>query len=125
MRPRPGAHVTRVGLTLKEREAIHRDARMLELMSYGLTGLAAAVAIAFCFAYRDELSRAWEKSSFDLIDSTPSSDPSTRFGGSVGKQQERVPASLLRTTALAEAGPGAICSESFQNDPGRVQAVHG
>jgi hypothetical protein len=27
---------------------------MLQLMSYGLTGLAAVVVIAFCFAYGDE-----------------------------------------------------------------------
>ena len=98
---------------------------MLELMSFGLTGLAAAVAIAFCFAYRDELSRAWEKSSFDLIDTAPSNDSPTRLGGSVGKQQERAPASFLGTTVPAGTGVGAIYNQSLKNDPGRVQAVHG
>ena len=36
---------------------------MLELMSYGLTGLAAAVVLASCFAYSDESSTAREKRS--------------------------------------------------------------
>jgi len=36
---------------------------MLELMSYGLTGLAAAVVLASCFAYSDKASTAPEKRS--------------------------------------------------------------
>ena len=40
---------------------------MLELMSYGLTGLTAALVIAFCFAYGDELPPTREKFSHGLI----------------------------------------------------------
>ena len=40
---------------------------MLELMSYGLTGLAAVVVIAFCFAYGDEF-LFLEQRSIDLMD---------------------------------------------------------
>ena len=41
---------------------------MLELMSYGLTGLAAVVVIAFCFAHGDEFSPGLEKGSIDQMD---------------------------------------------------------
>jgi hypothetical protein len=34
---------------------------MLELMSYGLTGLATVVVIAFCFAFSEEFSLVSEK----------------------------------------------------------------
>ena len=40
---------------------------MLELVSYGLTTLAAITVTAFCFAYGDELPPALEKPSFDPI----------------------------------------------------------
>ena len=38
---------------------------MLELMSYGLTGLAAVVVMAFCFAYGERSSLAPEKHSIE------------------------------------------------------------
>jgi hypothetical protein len=41
---------------------------MLELVSYGLTGLAAVVVIASGFAYSDEFSLGLEKRSIDLMD---------------------------------------------------------
>lgn len=33
---------------------------MLELMSYGLTGLTAMLVISFCFSYKDELADSKE-----------------------------------------------------------------
>ena len=41
---------------------------MLELMSYGLTVLAAVVVMAFCFAYGEESSLIPEKHSIDRKD---------------------------------------------------------
>jgi hypothetical protein len=40
---------------------------MLGLISYGLTGLAAIVVIAFCFAYSEAFSPGQEKRSFDRM----------------------------------------------------------
>jgi hypothetical protein len=40
---------------------------MLVLVSYGLTGLAAVVVVAFCFAYSNEFSLL-EQRSIDLMD---------------------------------------------------------
>jgi len=40
---------------------------MLELVSYGLTGLAAVVVIAFCFAYSETFSPGQEKRSIDRM----------------------------------------------------------
>jgi hypothetical protein len=40
---------------------------MLELMSYGLTGQAAIVVIAFCFAYSETFSPGQEKHSVDRM----------------------------------------------------------
>lgn len=40
---------------------------MVELTSYGLTGLTAILAIAFCLAYGDELAPTREKFSYGLI----------------------------------------------------------
>jgi hypothetical protein len=47
---------------------------MLELMSYGLTGLTAMLVMAFCFAYGDELPRTREKSSYGLINNAHVND---------------------------------------------------
>jgi hypothetical protein len=49
---------------------------VVELMSYGLTGLTAMLVIAFCFAYGDELPRTREKSSYDPINHAPRNDSS-------------------------------------------------
>jgi hypothetical protein len=43
---------------------------MLELVSHGLTGLAAVVVIAFCFEYCDEFSLL-EQRPIELMDKTP------------------------------------------------------
>ena len=106
---------------------------MLELSSYGLMGLAAMLIIAFYFAYGDEFPPARKTSSFDLINSadlnysqmieTGTGNP--QFQGTVGKQQETAPASLPETISPAEAGPGAIYSDSFQSDGGQVEVFHG
>ncbi len=41
---------------------------MLELMSYGLTGMAAMVVTASCFAFSEEFSLALEKRPIHLMD---------------------------------------------------------
>ncbi len=75
---------------------------MVELASYGLTGLTAMLVIAFCFAYGDELPRTREKSSYDLINNAHVND-----------------------STLVETGHGAIYSDSFRNDRGTLEAFHG
>ena len=106
---------------------------MVALTSYALTGVAAMLVIAFCFAYGDEFPPTLEKSSFDLINNAHLNDSQTietatgnpRFRGTVGKQQKTAPASLLQKTSPAETGPGAIYSDSVQNNRGPVDAFHG
>jgi len=106
---------------------------MLELTIYGLMGLAAILIMAFDFAYGDEFPPARKTSSFDLINNAHLNDSqmietgtgNPQFQGTVGKQQETGPASLLQTTSPAEAGPGAIYSDSCQSDRGQVEVFHG
>jgi hypothetical protein len=107
---------------------------MLELIAYGLVGLAAMLVIAFCFAYADELSPVREKSSFDPVKkNAPSSDSrmistrtgNPRFRGTVRKQQETVPACLLPTTSPAETGTGTIYGDSCRSENGRGEPFHG
>jgi len=76
---------------------------VLELTSYGLTGLAAMVVIAFCFAYDDGFPPALEKFSFVVINNARLND----FPMSV------------------ETSPAAIHRDSFQNDRGPVEACNG
>ena len=106
---------------------------MVELMSYGLTGLTAMLVMAFCFAYRNELPRTREKSSYNLINNPHLNDSplvetgarSLRFREEVGKQQETAPASLLQKTSTPETGSGAINADNVQSDRGRVEILHG
>ncbi len=106
---------------------------MLVLMSYGLTGLAAMVVIAFCLACGDERSRAWKKYSFDLIDNAHLNSAqmigtwmgALQLARTVCGQQETDPASLLQKTSPVETGAGAVYSDSFQNDYGPLEAFHG
>jgi hypothetical protein len=105
---------------------------MVELTSYGLTGLTAMLVIAFYFAYGGQLPPTREKSSHDLINNAHVNDsPLVETGaqrlrsGSVGKQQETVPASLLQKTSRVETGHAAIYSGSFRRDRGTLEASHG
>jgi hypothetical protein len=107
---------------------------VVELMSYGLTGLTALMAMAFCFAYDDELTRTREKASYGLINNAHANDSplvktgarSLRFRGDVGKQQEAAPACFLQKTSRVETGHGAIYRGSFRNDDrGTLEAFHG
>ncbi len=75
---------------------------MLELTIYGLTGLAAMMVIAFCFACGNDFLSALEKSSFDLINNARVND---------------CPMSV-------ETGPGGMQRDSFQNDREPVEAFH-
>ena len=106
---------------------------MVELTSYGLTGLTGMLVMAFCFAYSNELPRTREKSSYDLINNPHLNDSPLvvtlarilRLRGDVGKQQETSPASLLQKTSRVETGHNAIYSGSFRNDRGTLEAFHG
>jgi hypothetical protein len=73
---------------------------MLELMSYGLTGLAAIVVIASCFVYREEFSAGPEKRSIDLINKAHW--PLSRRSGekSAGATYSGVPTESVRGEAL-------------------------
>jgi hypothetical protein len=106
---------------------------VVELTSYGLTGVTAVLVIAFCFACGDELPRTREKSSYDLLNNADVNDSplvetgarSLWFRGEASKQQETVPASLLQKTSRVETGHGSICSDSLRNDRGTPEAFHG
>jgi uncharacterized protein (TIGR03118 family) len=110
-----------------------REARVVELTSYGLTGVTAVLVISFCFAYGGELPRTRKKSSYDLINNAHLNDSplvetearSLRFRGNEGKQQETAPASSLQKTSRVETGHGAIYGGSFRNDRGTLEALHG
>jgi hypothetical protein len=54
-------------VTVNESEGDSRKARMLELIIYGLMGLAAMLVIAFFSAFGDEFPPAQETPSFNLI----------------------------------------------------------
>jgi len=56
-----------VVLTPPGRTLTKEQEQMLELTSYGLTGLVAMLVVAFCFAFSDELAPRKEESSFDPI----------------------------------------------------------
>ena len=106
---------------------------MVELTSYGLTGLTAMLVMAFCFACGDALPATQEKSSHDPINSAHMNDSpvietgarSLRFWGDIGKQQKTPQASLLQKTSAVETGHGAIYNHSFRNNRGPLEAFHG
>ena len=106
---------------------------MVELTSYGLTGLTAMLVIAFRLAYSDALPATQEKSSHDLTDDVHMKDSpmietgarSLRFQETVDEQQETAPASRLQKTSRDETGRGTIYRVSSRNDCGRLEAFHG
>jgi hypothetical protein len=105
---------------------------MMKLISFGLMGLAAFRVVAFCFAYKDELPPAREKSALYLDDPDSNDSPMIeirmgvpRFRRTSDKQRETTPASSLQTTWPAETGSGAIYSDSFQSDRGQAKIFHG
>ena len=77
---------------------------MLELVSYGLTGLAALVVIAFCFAYSETSSPGQEKRSIDRMNEA--------YWPLSGRSCER------------STGAGAIFSRN-PNEAGHGDALHG
>jgi hypothetical protein len=106
---------------------------MLELASYGLTGLAVIVVIGFCLVCNDELPPAVEESSFDLISYVHLSNVKaakaerkhSRFKEMVGKQRKLAPASSPKKAGPVEIGSGDICSDGFKNNQVRIEVVHG
>jgi hypothetical protein len=53
---------------------------MLELMSYGLTGLTAMLVISFCFSYKDEVPPTRKKSSHGLMNDASVDSPVIETG---------------------------------------------
>jgi len=106
---------------------------MLELIIYGLMGLAAMLVIAFFSVFGDEFPPAQETPSFKLINKAhlnvsqmiESGTENPQFRATVRKQEETASSSLLQTTSPAEPGPGAIYSDSVQGDGGQVEVFHG
>ena len=106
---------------------------MVELMSYGLTGLTAMLVAAFYFACGVELPRTRKKSSYDRINNADRNDSpmietgarSLRLPREVAKQPETASAPLQRKTSPVETGHGAIYSGRFQNERGSLEAFHG
>lgn len=76
---------------------------MLELTSYGLTGVVAILVVAFCVAYSDDLAPAKEKCSFDPVSN----------------------AHLPGSPMPAETGAVAVCSDRTQHAQAPEGAVHG
>jgi hypothetical protein len=72
---------------------------MVELTSYGLTGLTAMLVVAFCFAFGDALPRTREKYSHGLINDA-----------------------RLHGSRIIDIGTH---SDAFQNDHGSGKAFHG
>jgi hypothetical protein len=105
----------------------------VELMAYGLTGMAAIAVTAFCFAYGDDLTPVSERYSFDLLNNAQENDSpiieteagSPQFRRKVGKQQKTAPASSVQKTAPDETGRVAIYSDGLQKARGSLEAVHG
>jgi hypothetical protein len=72
---------------------------MVELTSYGLTGLTAMLVVAFCFAFGDEIPRTRDKFSRGLINDAQFND--------------------------SRIIDSATYSDAFQNDHGSGKAFHG
>jgi hypothetical protein len=97
---------------------------MVELTSYGLTGLTAMLVIAFCFASGVELPSNREKSPHDLISDAHVNDSriigttkgSLRLGRKVRQYQQCAPASPQRKPSAVETVHGATYNDSFQNN---------
>jgi len=106
---------------------------MLELIIYGLIGLAAMLVIAFFSVFGDEFPPAQETPTFKLINKAhlkvsqmiEGGTENPQFRATVRKQVETASSSLLQTTSPAEPGPGAIYSDSVQRDGGQVEVFHG
>jgi hypothetical protein len=106
---------------------------MVELMAYGLTGLAAMLVVAFCFTCSDELPQTREQPSYGLIIDAHANDSPLietgarclRFRGDFGKQHETAPASLGQKTLRVETGRGAIYRGSSRNNRETPEAFHG
>jgi hypothetical protein len=104
---------------------------MVELTSYGLTGLIAMLVMAFCFACGDELPSTREKSRYDLNNAHMNDSPMIKTGTgnpgfreTVGEQQKTIPSSLMRIASSAETASGAIYDGSLQSDRRQAVAAH-
>ena len=106
---------------------------MVELASYGLMGLTAALVTAFCLAYSDALPATQEKSSHHLINNAHMNDsPITetaargrRFRGEADKRQGTAPAFRLRKTSPVETVCNESRNHSFRNDRRTLEVFHG
>jgi len=76
---------------------------MLELTSYGLTGLVAMLIVVFCFVFKDDCALEKETPSSDLIDN----------------------AHLLHSPMPVETGPGAVYRDRVQHGQERGGTLRG
>ena len=105
---------------------------MLELTSYRLTGLAAMLAIAFCFVCSDTFALILKKP-FGLggilhLNASPTIRTRTvdpRFTGRCDKQREGAPASLLQTAYLFDTLVRAVRCVNVKSRGVPTEASHG
>jgi hypothetical protein len=76
---------------------------MLEFTSYGLTGLVAMLAVAFCFAFSDDLAPSKNKSSADPLDNAYS----------------------IGSPTPVEKGTSVVCGDRLQHGQEQVDPLHG
>jgi hypothetical protein len=119
-------------LTARKKLRTSGEAGVVELTSYGLTGLTALLAIILCFAYKEQLSLTRQKSSYGLIYNAYLNDSpmieiaprSPRFEETVGNEQSITRSYLMRPTSPLQTRFGAVYGRSLQSDQGQVEDFH-
>ena len=126
MRSAGSSYMRRTGENTRERGT------MLELTSYGLTELAAMLAIAFCFVCSDTFALIL-KEPFGLVgnlhlNASPTIRTRTvdsRFTGTCDKQQRSAPASLLPTGSVFDTLVHPVCCVNVKSHSAPTEALHG
>jgi hypothetical protein len=101
---------------------------MLELIIYGLMGVAAVLVISFCLAFGDELSRVEGKSPVDPVHNAHLNDTRTgnsRVRGTVRTPQETTSTCLLQATSDTEADNGTVQGDGRRSLAGQIEGLHG
>jgi hypothetical protein len=89
---------------------------MVELTSYGLTGLTAMLVIVFCLAYSDALLATQERSLHALINNEHLND---------SRIIRTMTDSLRLGSAVGETADGRIYRDSCRNACRRLEVFHG
>jgi hypothetical protein len=101
---------------------------MLDLIIYGLIGVAAVLVISFCLAFGDELSPVARTFSVEPVNNAHVNDIQTghpRFRRTVRTQQETVSTCVLQTTSGTEDDKETIYGNGCRNLSGQVEGSHG